>query len=59
LPGLTIGVNAMVGAGAVVTKSVPDGAIVVGNPARITGYACDSCKIAAKAPDITRGTDNW
>ncbi len=30
-----IGVGAIVGAGAVVTKEVPDGAIVVGNPARI------------------------
>ncbi|QNJ24560.1 lipopolysaccharides biosynthesis acetyltransferase [Synechococcus sp. SYN20] len=34
LPGLTIGENAMVGAGSVVTKSVPVGAVVVGNPAR-------------------------
>ncbi|MCA9639939.1 MAG: N-acetyltransferase [Myxococcales bacterium] len=39
LPGLRIGRNAMVGAGAVVTRSVPSGAIVVGNPARIVGYA--------------------
>lgn len=38
LPGLTIGRNAMVGAGAVVTKDVPDGAVVVGNPAKIIGY---------------------
>lgn len=38
LPGLTIGQNAMVGAGAVVTRSVPANAIVVGNPARIVGY---------------------
>jgi len=38
LPGITIGVNAMVGAGAVVTRSVPPNAIVVGNPAKITGY---------------------
>jgi UDP-2-acetamido-3-amino-2,3-dideoxy-glucuronate N-acetyltransferase len=35
LPGLTIGEKAMVGAGSVVTKSVPAGAVVVGNPARV------------------------
>jgi acetyltransferase-like isoleucine patch superfamily enzyme/dTDP-4-dehydrorhamnose 3,5-epimerase-like enzyme len=39
LPGLRIGQNAMVAAGAVVTNHVPANAIVVGNPARITGYA--------------------
>ncbi|NWB25374.1 acyltransferase [Pseudomonas gingeri] len=38
LPGITVGCNAMVGAGAVVTKDVPDSAIVVGNPARIIRY---------------------
>lgn len=38
LPGLTIGQNAMIGAGSVVTHSVPANAIVIGNPARITGY---------------------
>lgn len=38
LPGLTIGQNAMVGAGAVVTQSVPANAIVHGNPACIAGY---------------------
>lgn len=35
LPGITIGEGAMVGAGAVVTKDVPAGATVVGNPAKI------------------------
>ncbi|MDH0748965.1 WxcM-like domain-containing protein [Pseudomonas sp. GD03842] len=38
LPGLTIGTNAMIGAGAVVTRSIPPNAIVVGNPAKIIGY---------------------
>ena len=38
LPGLTIGEGAMVGAGAVVTRNIPPHAIVVGNPAVITGY---------------------
>ncbi len=38
LPGLLIARNAMVGAGAIVTRSVPPRAIVVGNPARIVGY---------------------
>lgn len=38
LPGLTIGERAMVGAGAVVVRSVPPNAIVSGNPARILGY---------------------
>ena len=38
LPGLNIGKFSMVGAGSVVTKNVPDYAIVVGNPARIIGY---------------------
>ena len=39
LPGLTIGKLAIVGAGSVVTKNVPNHAIVAGNPARIIGYA--------------------
>lgn len=38
LPGLEIGTGAMIGAGAVITRSVPPNAIAVGNPARITGY---------------------
>ncbi|MGB0427530.1 MAG: acyltransferase [Flavobacteriales bacterium] len=38
IAGIEIGQFAMVGAGAVVTKSVPDFALVVGNPARHKGY---------------------
>lgn len=41
LPGLHIGRYAMVGAGAVVTKDVPDYAVVVGNPARIVREVYD------------------
>ena len=37
---LTIGAFAMVGMGAVVTKDVPDHALVVGNPARVIGFVC-------------------
>ena len=38
LPGITIGERAMVGAGAVVTKDVPDCVVVVGNPAKVIRY---------------------
>ncbi|MBS2015474.1 MAG: sugar O-acetyltransferase [Deltaproteobacteria bacterium] len=35
LPGVTIGANTVVGAGAVVTKSLPPNVVAVGNPARV------------------------
>ena len=38
LPGVTVGKNALVGAGSVATKDVPENAIVAGNPAKIIGY---------------------
>lgn len=39
--GVTIGRWAMVGAGSVVVRDVPAHALVVGNPARQVGYACE------------------
>ncbi|MFO0773145.1 MAG: Gfo/Idh/MocA family oxidoreductase [Nitrospiraceae bacterium] len=38
--GTTIGRYALVGAGAVVTRDVPDYALMVGSPARVTGWMC-------------------
>jgi UDP-2-acetamido-3-amino-2,3-dideoxy-glucuronate N-acetyltransferase len=38
--GTTIGHYALVGAGAVVTKDVPDFGLVVGNPSRLIGFVC-------------------
>ena len=35
LCGVTIGENAVIGAGSIVTHDVPDGAVVAGNPARL------------------------
>ena len=40
LPNVKIGRFAMVGAGSVVTRDVPDHALVLGNPARQIGYVC-------------------
>lgn len=38
LPGLVIGENAMIGAGAIVTKDVPANSVIIGNPGAIKGY---------------------
>jgi acetyltransferase-like isoleucine patch superfamily enzyme len=45
LPGITIEEDAMIGAGAVITRNVPRNAVVYGNPGRIMGYT--------NAPDAT------
>jgi UDP-2-acetamido-3-amino-2,3-dideoxy-glucuronate N-acetyltransferase len=51
--GVTIGKWAMVGSGSVVTKDVPDHALVLGNPARFVGWVC-SCGERVK---IDEGAD--
>ncbi len=48
--GHSIGRYAFVGAGAVVTKDVPDFALVMGNPARHRGYVC---QCGVKLPELT------
>jgi UDP-2-acetamido-3-amino-2,3-dideoxy-glucuronate N-acetyltransferase len=55
--GHTIGRYAFVGAGAVVTKDVPDYALVVGNPGRVAGWVCEcGVKLASGAQAPAEGT---
>jgi len=51
LPGVTIGRMALVGAGSVVTRDVPERGIVAGNPATVKGYACDCGHTLARRGD--------
>ncbi|WP_091959203.1 WxcM-like domain-containing protein [Bradyrhizobium shewense] len=53
LPGVTIGRGAMVGAGSVVTKSIPPHSIVFGSPARIKGYV-ESLPNSETARDLSK-----
>lgn len=49
LPGVRVGRFAMVAAGSVVTRDVPDHALVVGNPATVRGYVCKCGRRVAPA----------
>jgi acetyltransferase-like isoleucine patch superfamily enzyme len=50
--GTTIGRWAMVGAGSVVTRDVPDYGLVWGNPARLCGFVCPCGKSLPKAEEV-------
>jgi UDP-2-acetamido-3-amino-2,3-dideoxy-glucuronate N-acetyltransferase len=55
LPDVTVGEFAMVGAGSVVTKDVPDHGLVLGNPAVLRGYVC-RCGRRLKEGDLVGAT---
>jgi UDP-2-acetamido-3-amino-2,3-dideoxy-glucuronate N-acetyltransferase len=50
--GVTIGRYAFIGAGAVVTKDVPDHALVVGNSARRIGWVCECGERLVRKSDV-------
>ena len=52
--GHTIGNYAFIGAGAVVTRDVPDYAIIVGNPGRVVGWMCQCGVKLDLSPDVAR-----
>ncbi|MBZ9777717.1 N-acetyltransferase [Psychroflexus sp. CAK8W] len=52
LGGLNIGKYAMVGAGSVVTKDIPDRALVVGNPSRLIGWLSENGTQMKKIKDF-------
>jgi UDP-2-acetamido-3-amino-2,3-dideoxy-glucuronate N-acetyltransferase len=55
LCGHTVGRHALVGAGTVVTRDVPDYALVIGNPGRVVGWVCVcGVKVAAGRRPPTR-----
>lgn len=59
MPGVRIGNNCIVGAGAVVTKSLPDGVVVAGNPAKVVSYTSDFLARASKSNFKTKGLTSY
>lgn len=54
-PGVTIGCWAMAGSGSVITRDVPDFALIYGNPARIHGFVCKCGKKLEKMKNPPAG----
>ena len=63
LPGVTIGDGAVIGAGSVVTTSVPARAVAVGNPARVisqdVAWAMTEEERQVKRPRVGCGEPRW
>lgn len=57
--GVTIGRYALVGAGSVVTKDVPDHGLMVGVPARLVGYVCKCGKRVRPESACSCGRRYW
>lgn len=55
LPGITIGRFALVAAGAVVTRDVPDHGLVIGSPAQQAGYVCVCARRLVESMDGPSG----
>lgn len=64
--GVAIGRYSMIAAGSVVTKSVPNHALVMGNPARVIAYVCECgnrldshnrCSVCGKLADIKQTSE--
>ena len=55
MPGVTIGERCIVGGGSVVTKSIPDGCMVAGNPAKFIGYTDDFYRRLKEKHDTSTG----
>ncbi len=52
--GCHIGRYAFIGAGAVVTRPVPDHAVVLGNPGRVRGFVCECCQpLSGRGPVLS------
>jgi UDP-2-acetamido-3-amino-2,3-dideoxy-glucuronate N-acetyltransferase len=56
--GITVGEWALVGAGSIVTRDVPDHALVYGQPARIKGWVC-ACARRLELRPTADGIEGW